>query len=144
MSKSLLFFAINHDDIHKFRLKFARATESKYACEDVLHAFMVEHVCIQIESYIRKILTFLNLVDDAQCQTSIDRVTNSFHDFLKGLLEGHFYNDYFLTSDLLFLCFYTLYIDIRILIDSAIIAITIFNDSNTAWLISLFSNYDLK
>ena len=61
-------FSINHDDIHKLRLKFARATECKYSCEDVLHAFMVEHMCIQIESYIHKIPTFLNLVDDAQCQ----------------------------------------------------------------------------
>ena len=50
-------------------LKFAGATECKYACEDVfLHAFMVEHVCIQIECYIRNIPTFLNLVDDTQCQ----------------------------------------------------------------------------
>ena len=29
--KSVL-FAINHDETHKFRLKFARATECKYAC----------------------------------------------------------------------------------------------------------------
>ena len=68
MPKSLHFFAINPDDIHKVRLKFARATGCNYAGEGVLHAFMVEHVCIQIEAYMRKTPTFLNLVDDAPCQ----------------------------------------------------------------------------
>ena len=29
------FFAINHDDNHKFPFKFARATECKYACDRV-------------------------------------------------------------------------------------------------------------
>ena len=62
---------------------------------------------------------------------------NSFHDLQIELLEGHLYHNYSLTSDLL-VYFYTFYIDIRILIDSATVAITIFNDSTTAWLTSRF------
>ena len=71
-----------------------------------LHAFMVENVFIKIEGYIRKIATFLNVVDAAtQCQTSLIGIQNTFPDFLIDLLEGHLYNDYFLTSDLLFILF---------------------------------------
>ena len=66
---------------------------------------------------------------------------NSFHDFQIELLEGHYYNNYSLNNYLFSIRFY---IDITILIDSATVAITIFNDSTTAWLTSRFSNYDLK
>ena len=39
-----------------------------------LHAFMVENVFIKIEGDTHKIPTFLNLVNDALCKTSIDRI----------------------------------------------------------------------
>ena len=32
-STKISFFAINLDDVHKFRLKYARTTECMYACE---------------------------------------------------------------------------------------------------------------
>ena len=63
---------------------------------------------------------------------------NSFHDLQIELLEDHLYKNYSLNRDLL-VYFYTFYIDIRILIDSATVAITIFNDSITAWLTRRFS-----
>ena len=53
---------------------FAWHLHVRFNASMFLHAFMVEHVYIKIEGYIRKIPTFLNLVDDAQCQTSIDRI----------------------------------------------------------------------
>ena len=58
---------------------------------------------------------------------------NSFNVFQIELLGGHLYNNYSLTSDLLFYSI-PFYIDIRILIESATVAITIFNDYTTAWL----------
>ena len=58
------------------------------------------------------------------------------------LLEGHLYDDDFLTSDLLFI-FYTIYTDIIILIDSATVAITIFQVRTKAneLSLSIFSYY---
>ena len=66
-AKITSFFAINHDDNHKFSLKLSRATECKYAGERVLHTFMGVCVCVKIESSIvySQIHKFLNLVDDA-------------------------------------------------------------------------------
>ena len=63
---------------------------------------------------------------------------NSFHVFEIELLKGHLYNNYSLISDLLFSSI-RFYIYITIFIDSATVAITIFNDSTTAWLSSHFS-----
>ena len=62
---------------------------------------------------------------------------NSFKVFQIELLGGHLYNNYSLTSDLLFYSI-QFYIEIRILIDSATVANTIFNDSTTAWVTSHF------
>ena len=59
-AKKSLLFAINLDDIFKFRFKFARSTQC------FCMSFMVDHVCIKIEAYIHKIPSFLNLVDNAQ------------------------------------------------------------------------------
>ena len=58
---------------------------------------------------------------------------NSFNVFQIELLGGHLYNNYSLTSDLLFYSM-PFYIDTRILIESATVAITILNDSTTVWL----------
>ena len=46
-TNSSSFFAINHDDNHKFTFKSARATECKYACKRLW-----VYVCIKIEGYI--------------------------------------------------------------------------------------------
>ena len=125
MPKSLI-FAINHDNSHKFRLKFARATECKYACEDVF-ACVYGWTCVYKDRE-------LNLQNSNFSKSSgwcsvlklrLTGVSNSFHDFLIGLLEGHFYYDYFVPVTFYLFCFYTLYIDIRILIDSATVTITI-------------------
>ena len=55
------------------------------------------------------------------CSVSKLRLTEfqiSFPDFQIELCEGHLYNDYFLSVIIYLFCFYTLYFDIRILIDS--------------------------
>ena len=68
---------------------------------------------------------------------------NSFHDFQIELLEGHLYTIILLPVTFYFISI-RFYIDIRFLIDSATVAMTIFNDSITAWLTSRFFNYYLK
>ena len=45
-AKIASFFAINHDDNHKFRLKFARVPECKYDCEDAFFARVYGCVCV--------------------------------------------------------------------------------------------------
>ena len=129
-AKIISFFTINHDDIHKFRLKFA--TECKYACEDVFATFC-GWTCV----YTDRVLYSQNSnfsKSSAQCSVPNLRLTevpNSFHDFLIGLLEGHFCNDYFLTSELLFILFLCAYVDIRIFIDSVTVDIRIWIGSAT-------------
>ena len=54
-TKSSSFFAINHDDNHKFSFKFACATECKYTCEGVFCIRSWVYLCIKVESYIHKI-----------------------------------------------------------------------------------------
>ena len=65
------------------------------------------YVCIKMDGYIHFPKT-----------NRLTGVPNSFHDFQIELLEGNLYINYFLTSDLLFICFYTIYTDIIILIDA--------------------------
>ena len=61
------------------------------------------YVCIKLSLIFTKFQTFLNLVDDAECQNFVfSRFKISFPDFQIELLEGHLYNDYFLTSDYLY------------------------------------------
>ena len=109
-SKITSFFAINHDDIHKFSLKLARATECRYTCERVFCIPSWVYVCIKIESYIHKIHKIHKISKSSGwCFVSKLRLTgfqNSFHDLQIELLEVHLYNNYSLTSDLLFY-FYT-------------------------------------
>ena len=147
-AKITYFVAINHDDNHKFSLKFARATECRYTSERIFfHTFMGVCVCIKIESYIHKIHNIHKIPKSSGwCLVSnfdLQEFQNSFHDLQIELLECHLYNNYSLTSDLLFISI-RFYIDIRILIDSATVAITIFNDPTTAWLTNRFFNYYLK
>ena len=82
-TKSSSFFAINHDDNHKFSFKFARATECKYACDRV----------------------FANEWIMRSPKLRLTGVLNLFHDFQIEILEGNLYNNYFLTSDHLFIFF---------------------------------------
>ena len=63
-------------------------------------------------------------------------VTNLFHDFLIDFFKVISIAIIFLQVTFYLFCLYTLYIDIRILIDFATVTITIFNDSTTAWLTS--------
>ena len=76
-----------------------------------------------------------------QSPNSIDKIPNSLPDFQIVFIEGHLYNDDFLSSDLYFF-FYTFYSNIIILIDSATVAITIFQVRTKAneFSLSIFSS----
>ena len=146
-AKITSFFAINNDDNHKFSLNFARATECRYTSERIFCIPSWMCVRIKLESYIHKIHKSHKIPKSSGwCLVSNfdwQEFQSSFHEFQIELLERHLYNNYSPTSDLLFY-FYTFLYRHQNFDRLSTVAITIFNDSTTAWLTSRFFNYDLK